>query len=825
MKNSNTHILERIQVNQKLAQGLSLPLTIVTAPMGYGKTTAVKAFLQKQEGVVLWITMNNAGNIANSEYFWLLLTKEIFHAFPELAKDLEERGFPSNSAQIFRLLETLKDFTSNLDANIALVIDDYWLIENQEINTLIQRVVSEQIPYLHIVLISRRIPYLPIEELVMKGLCATLDFDDLTFTYADAKNYFKLIGFSDDETVQKQIYEDSRGWIAALYLMSKSFFNGHPIEDLKRMLKVSLFDNYSKPLQEALIKFSYFDTISPKQAAYIFDDYNMAVLLEQLYKDNAFITRDSKNNYKFHQIFLNFLHDEQTKYDFDPQTIYCRAGEWFAMNNDHMMAYHYWKLAGNYQYILGSLEIADISHINSLDRKLIFPIFNTTDRTLWYEYPIATLKYIFLLILYNEKEHASYLLDEFDSYFQIHQHEKYTRNQLLAEAEILRTSLAFNDMELIIEHAKNAYTLLDGKAALLRKRNGVYTYGCPHFSYMYYNQPGTYQELIAKIESGFDYHIKACNGCGAGASPLSRAEYNLETGDFEHVESFALEAQYVSTQYEQTCIQAASMFTMARLYRITGETAKLEQMIINMEQLRQKEKNPLNSDVFDNALGYLYVLMDEVEKLPTWLREDDVTYRFSNYQGTAFNHLVYQMALIRQKKYDVFCNKKYSFLLGFKQFHNQMGIAFFYINYAISLYHTKGLEAAVPELEKALHIAWQDHLLLIFAENAPELLPILESGDFHIEEAFFSELLSICRENSSPKPKSTSSLLSKREMDIMELLQEGANISDIADRLFISQNTVKRHLQNIYRKLDVHNKTLAIKTYCELYKTEPEPDQ
>ena len=35
-----------------------------------------------------------------------------------------------------------------------------------------------------------------------------------------------------------------------------------------------------------------------------------------------------------------------------------------------------------------------------------------------------------------------------------------------------------------------------------------------------------------------------------------------------------------------------------------------------------------------------------------------------------------------------------------------MGIAFFYINYAISLYHTKGLEAAVPELEKALDIAW-----------------------------------------------------------------------------------------------------------------------
>lgn len=819
MKNSNAHILERVQVDNKLAKGLEKPLIVVTSPMGYGKTTAVKAFLQKRKNTVVWTTMTSANNIANSEYFWLLLTKEVFKFSPELARNLEERGFPSGSAQVFRLLDFLKNYPKRTGLPVVLVIDDYWLIENQEVNHLIQRAIGENISWLRLVMISRRIPDLPIEELSIKGLCTIVDFDDLTFSYDDAKNYFNLICFSGDETTQKQIYEESKGWIAALYIMAKSYFNGHPVEDLKRMLKVSLFDNYTADLQEALIKFSYFNSISPKQAAYIFDDYNMAVLLEEFYKDNAFITRDDNNNYKFHQIFLNFLHDEQTKYEFDLSPIYRRAGEWFAMNNDHMMAFHYWSLGGNYRYILGSLEIADISHINSLDRKLIFPVFNTISKELWYEYPIASLKYIFLLLLYNEKERACFLLDEFDDYFQKNEHAKYSSKQLLAESHIVRTSLAFNNMSLIIEHSKIAYSLFDGRVSLMRKRNGVYTYGCPHFSYMYYNQAGSYYSLVEKIKEGFEYHIKACNGCGAGAPELAQAEYYLETGNFEKVEAPALEALYISRQYEQTCIITASLFVLCRLYRVTGKTMELNEMLEEMEILRNKEKNPLNSDVLDNALGYLNVLMNHIEKIPSWLREDDITYRFSSYQETAFNHLVYQMILLKQQDYETFCKKKLSFFWHFNQFQNQLGIVFFHINYSIVLYHTKGIDPASEELEKALQIAQQDHLILVFAENAKELLPIMENGSFQINPNFLSELIEACHYSiKTASPSSSPSILSKREIDIMEQLREGANISDIAKNLYISQNTVKRHLQNIYRKLDVHNKTLAINAYCELYK-------
>ena len=49
----------------------------------------------------------------------------------------------------------------------------------------------------------------------------------------------------------------------------------------------------------------------------------------------------------------------------------------------------------------------------------------------------------------------------------------------------------------------------------------------------------------------------------------------------------------------------------------------------------------------------------------------------------------------------------------------------------------------------------------------------------------------------------------------MECLAKGMSNAEIAKELVISLNTVKRHIQNIYRKLDVPNKTLEILRYQE----------
>lgn len=52
--------------------------------------------------------------------------------------------------------------------------------------------------------------------------------------------------------------------------------------------------------------------------------------------------------------------------------------------------------------------------------------------------------------------------------------------------------------------------------------------------------------------------------------------------------------------------------------------------------------------------------------------------------------------------------------------------------------------------------------------------------------------------------------LTKRELEVLRFLAEGKSYQQIADILFISHETVKQHLKNIYRKMNVNNKIQAI---------------
>lgn len=64
-----------------------------------------------------------------------------------------------------------------------------------------------------------------------------------------------------------------------------------------------------------------------------------------------------------------------------------------------------------------------------------------------------------------------------------------------------------------------------------------------------------------------------------------------------------------------------------------------------------------------------------------------------------------------------------------------------------------------------------------------------------------------------PKINEESALLSKREREVLELVARGLQYKEIADRLHLSTETVKKHMRNIYQKLHVQNKVEAINKF------------
>lgn len=104
---------------------------------------------------------------------------------------------------------------------------------------------------------------------------------------------------------------------------------------------------------------------------------------------------------------------------------------------------------------------------------------------------------------------------------------------------------------------------------------------------------------------------------------------------------------------------------------------------------------------------------------------------------------------------------------------------------------------------------------LLKDEKPGKILGALEEameGGAPMSSLIASKSLQLVRRGTaSPPTEKKDYKLSEREVEILELIAKGENYQQIADQLFISPKTVRKHIENIYRKLQVHNKVDAVK--------------
>lgn len=143
-----------------------------------------------------------------------------------------------------------------------------------------------------------------------------------------------------------------------------------------------------------------------------------------------------------------------------------------------------------------------------------------------------------------------------------------------------------------------------------------------------------------------------------------------------------------------------------------------------------------------------------------------------------------------------------------------------YLEVAHAHWRAKHVDKAFRALREALELAGPHKYRRIFVDNQgwcePLLLGYMVERDCH--DDFVHDLMVTMRGNARPesRPRGHAISLTARELEILRLLPTPMTFGEIARRMYISQNTVKSHVKNVYRKLRVEGRRSAVRTARDL---------
>jgi LuxR family maltose regulon positive regulatory protein len=225
--------LHRERLIELLDENLERPLTIVSAPAGYGKTTLVSCWIETCAVTSVWLSLDENDN--DLRVFLTYLTSAIQTIFPEaLEQTCNMLTYPDLPAAS-TLLPSLINELDQIDKNFILVLDDFHYISDITVNQLIIGLLKYPPAPMHLVLSTRRDPSISLLQLRARNKVAEIRLRELRMSKTETDQLLEnLLGRSIDTAASDLLYEKTEGWVTGLLLAALSL-QRH--SDYKNILK------------------------------------------------------------------------------------------------------------------------------------------------------------------------------------------------------------------------------------------------------------------------------------------------------------------------------------------------------------------------------------------------------------------------------------------------------------------------------------------------------------------------------------------------------------------------------------------------------------
>src|SRR5436305_1077367 len=192
------HLVRRPQLAERLTQGVMGPLTLVSAPAGFGKTTLLAQWLAESDMPVAWLSLEPGDNEPVRFLSYLIAALQTLD--PHLGAEaltLLQMPQQARTETVLTLLTNDVGSYGHDGGDFVLILDDYHVIDSKPIDQALSYLVEHLPPQMHLVIATREDPQLPLARLRARDRLTELRAADLRFTASEAAEFLtQVMGLS-----------------------------------------------------------------------------------------------------------------------------------------------------------------------------------------------------------------------------------------------------------------------------------------------------------------------------------------------------------------------------------------------------------------------------------------------------------------------------------------------------------------------------------------------------------------------------------------------------------------------------------------------------
>jgi LuxR family maltose regulon positive regulatory protein len=309
-------LVERPRIRRALDGGGDEALTLVAAPAGYGKTTAVRAWCENLDAALAWVMLDTGDNDPNR--LWTYIATAVDRVRQGLGRGALQRLRVSGSS-IKAAIDELMNALATFGEPLVLVLDDLHTVTDPECLASIDYALEHAPRTMRVIVITRTDPALLLARRRAGGKLAEVRASELAFTFAEARELLVERGHVELEQDEIEVIAArTEGWPAALVLaglwLRAVDDPGRAVREfgvdqrfvaeyLSNQVFASLDDDVALFLQEAAV----LGRFTAELCDGVLDRSDSASVLAELERSNLFILRLERGGwFRFHSLFAEF---------------------------------------------------------------------------------------------------------------------------------------------------------------------------------------------------------------------------------------------------------------------------------------------------------------------------------------------------------------------------------------------------------------------------------------------------------------------------------------------------------------------------------------